>query len=126
MTNFRAAPDLIPCSDMAGEIVLVGDDVSGGWKVGDRVCANFCADHIDGDITTEIQKTAHGGASHGVLTEYKTFRPHVSFNRNVIIEWGNTDHTIPSLWSRYQSIFLMKKLLLFRRDPHLVSRLIRR
>ncbi|KAF5373107.1 hypothetical protein D9758_001609 [Tetrapyrgos nigripes] len=68
--------DLVPCSDMAGEIVWVGEDVPDGWKVGDRVSANFCADHIDGDATPEIQKTAHGGMIHGMLTEYKAFRPH--------------------------------------------------
>jgi len=63
---------------MAGEIVSVGEDVRENWKVGDRVCANFCADHIDGDPTPEAQATAHGGAIDGVLTEYKAFRPHVS------------------------------------------------
>jgi NADPH:quinone reductase-like Zn-dependent oxidoreductase len=73
--------DLVPCSDMAGEIVFVGKDATGGWKVGDRVCANFCADHIDGDVTQEIQQTVHGGSIHGVLTEYKAFRPHVSFGK---------------------------------------------
>ncbi|KAK7449642.1 hypothetical protein VKT23_013117 [Stygiomarasmius scandens] len=71
-----ARKDLVPCSDMAGEIVSVGEDVRENWKVGDRVCANFCADHIDGDPTPEAQATAHGGAIDGVLTEYKAFRPH--------------------------------------------------
>jgi NADPH:quinone reductase-like Zn-dependent oxidoreductase len=64
---------------MAGEVIAVGEDVGGEWKIGDRVCANFAADHIAGDTSAEIQQTAHGGAIHGVLTQYKTFRPHVSF-----------------------------------------------
>ncbi|KAL0580428.1 hypothetical protein V5O48_001581 [Marasmius crinis-equi] len=68
-------PELVPCSDMAGEIVSVGEDVK-GWKKGDRVCANFAADHIAGDLTYEIQRTGHGGQIHGMLTQYKVFRPH--------------------------------------------------
>ncbi|KAJ3929089.1 MAG: hypothetical protein NXY57DRAFT_963941 [Lentinula lateritia] len=68
--------EVVPCSDMAGEIIAVGDEAGRQWKKGDRVCANFAADHIAGDITPEIQKTAHGGAIHGVLTQYKAFSPH--------------------------------------------------
>ncbi|KAK1230827.1 hypothetical protein PQX77_006067 [Marasmius sp. AFHP31] len=68
-------PELIPCSDMAGEIIAVGEDVK-GWKEGDRVCANFAADHVHGDLTAEIQRTGHGGQIHGVLTQYKVFKPH--------------------------------------------------
>jgi len=70
-----APPNLVPCSDMAGEIVTVGTDVK-GWKVGDRVCANFAPDHLHGDTTPEIQKTCLGGQAHGVLTEYRTFPAH--------------------------------------------------
>lgn len=70
-----APPDLVPCSDMAGEIVEVGVDVK-GWKVGDRVCANFATDHLYGDATDEIQKSGLGAQSHGVLTEYRTFPAH--------------------------------------------------
>lgn len=68
---------LIPCSDMAGEVIAAGDDAGSEWKTGDRVCANFAADHIAGETTLEIQKTAYGGSRHGVLTQYKSFRPHV-------------------------------------------------
>lgn len=78
LTIFYSFPDeVVPCSDMAGEIIAVGDEAGRQWKKGDRVCANFAADHIAGDITPEIQKTAHGGAIHGVLTQYKAFSPHV-------------------------------------------------
>ncbi len=71
-------PDnLVPCSDMAGEVVFVGSDVT-RWTVGDRVCANFTTDHLDGDITAEIGKSALGGGQHGVLTEYRDFPDHVS------------------------------------------------
>ncbi|KAL0576245.1 hypothetical protein V5O48_005727 [Marasmius crinis-equi] len=75
--RYRAQPppELVPCSDMAGEIVAVGEDVK-GWKVGDRVCANFNADHVHGDLTPEIFQTGHGGQINGVLTRYKVFQPH--------------------------------------------------
>ncbi|KAG7445436.1 NAD-P-binding protein [Guyanagaster necrorhizus] len=64
--------NLVPCSDMAGEVVAVGSDVT-RWKVGDRVCANFATEHWDGDVNDDIVKTALGGGQHGVLTEYKAF-----------------------------------------------------
>jgi len=54
----------------------VGEDAGSEWKKGDRVCANFAADHIAGEISPEIQNTSYGGPIHGVLTQYKAFRPH--------------------------------------------------
>ncbi|KAI0689391.1 NAD-P-binding protein [Cytidiella melzeri] len=69
--------NLIPCSDMAGEIVAIGGGVKPDlWKVGDRVCANFTLDHIDGDLTPKAQATALGGSIDGCLTEYRTFPAH--------------------------------------------------
>ncbi|RDB18562.1 hypothetical protein Hypma_000307 [Hypsizygus marmoreus] len=68
-------PDLVPVSDMAGEVVAVGQDVK-GWKVGDRVSANFATDHIHGDPTPAIKRTDLGGLTNGVLTEYRTFPAH--------------------------------------------------
>lgn len=74
---FSSPDELVPCSDMAGEIIAVGEDAGSEWKRGDRVCANFSADHIAGEISVAISQTAHGGPIHGVLTQYKSFRPHV-------------------------------------------------
>ncbi|KAF9465607.1 hypothetical protein BDZ94DRAFT_1253518 [Collybia nuda] len=73
-TYSAECPDanLVPCSDMAGEIIAVGEDVK-GWKIGDRVCSNFATEHIHGDISYVINKSALGGQSPGVLTEYRTF-----------------------------------------------------
>lgn len=73
------ADNLVPCSDMAGEIVAAGEDVK-GWRIGDRVCANFSLDHIYGDTNPAIRDTALGGHVHGVLTEFRTFPAHVSMN----------------------------------------------
>ncbi|KAI0365042.1 NAD-P-binding protein [Pilatotrama ljubarskyi] len=65
----------VPCSDMAGEVVALGNDVK-SWKAGDRVCANFATDHVFGDLTKEIQMTSMGAPADGVLTEYKIVPAH--------------------------------------------------
>ena len=62
---------------MAGTIVAVGDS-SRGWAIGDRVCANFMLDHIDGDVTKEILSTALGAPIDGVLRDYIVVPVHVS------------------------------------------------
>ncbi|KAI0919452.1 hypothetical protein AcW1_003306 [Taiwanofungus camphoratus] len=67
--------NVVPGSDMAGEILAVGDEVR-GWNVGDRVCANFAIDHIFGDCTQEIKMTGLGAPIDGVLTEYKLLPAH--------------------------------------------------
>ncbi|KAJ7470848.1 alcohol dehydrogenase superfamily protein [Mycena latifolia] len=69
------APNLVPCSDMAGEVVAVGADVT-QWKVGDRVSANFMPDKLYEEQTLEIKASALGGASQGVLTQYRGFPAH--------------------------------------------------
>lgn len=61
---------------MAGEVIAVGAGVK-HWKKGDRVCSNFCTDHLDGDTNEEIIKTSLGGQSPGVLTQYKNLPAHV-------------------------------------------------
>ncbi|KAJ7500612.1 hypothetical protein B0H11DRAFT_2378564 [Mycena galericulata] len=69
------ASNLVPCSDMAGEVIAVGADVR-KWKIGDRVSANFVLDKLHDEHTAEIAETALGGASQGVLTEYRSFPAH--------------------------------------------------
>ncbi|KAJ7106615.1 alcohol dehydrogenase [Mycena epipterygia] len=68
-------PDLVPCSDMAGEVIAVGADVT-QWRVGDRVSPNFMLDKLHDEQTVAIGATALGAALHGVLTEYKIFPAH--------------------------------------------------
>lgn len=70
-----SADNLVPTSDTAFEIIAVGPSVK-GWKVGQRVCANFCPDHIHGENTSEGRDSALGAVAPGVLTEYRTFPAH--------------------------------------------------
>ncbi|KAF7364295.1 Alcohol dehydrogenase superfamily protein [Mycena sanguinolenta] len=64
-----AVENLVPCSDMAGEVIAVGEDVK-EWKVGDRVCTNFHQDKLHNDSPNEL---VLGGPVQGVLTQYRTF-----------------------------------------------------
>ncbi|KAG5353603.1 hypothetical protein C0989_005125, partial [Termitomyces sp. Mn162] len=83
--------NLVPCSDMAGEVMSVGEDVK-DWKVGDRVCANFAIGHLHGDPTAATIATGLGGQVHGVLTEYRTFPANslVSIPRSLSYEEAST------------------------------------
>ncbi|KAJ6556820.1 NAD-P-binding protein [Mycena vulgaris] len=68
-------PNLIPCSDMAGEIISVGDAVK-RWTAGDRVSANFILDHLEGYLKSEMLESSPGASMHGLLTEYGIFPVH--------------------------------------------------
>lgn len=83
--------DVIPCSDMAGQVVAVGQDIK-NFKPGDRVCANCMLDYIAGDITPEVQQTSLGVRIHGVLTEYRKFPAHglVKFPEHLSYEEAST------------------------------------
>lgn len=75
--SLESLPDnLVPASDMAGEVIAVGEEVT-GWKAGDRVCANFSTEHLHGPTNPRIQNASLGGQAHGVLTQYRTFPAHV-------------------------------------------------
>lgn len=65
--------NIVPCSDMAGEVLAVGEDVQGQWTKGDRVCCNFAPAHLFGDITPASVNSSMGGQSPGVLTQYRCF-----------------------------------------------------
>ncbi|KAK7013272.1 alcohol dehydrogenase superfamily protein [Favolaschia claudopus] len=63
-------PHLIPCSDMAGEVLSIGQDVR-KWKPGDRVAANLLLDKEDEELTPEIAANVLGGPLNGVLTQFR-------------------------------------------------------
>ncbi len=65
------APDLIPLSDGAGEVVAVGAGVS-RVRVGDRVAGIFFQTWLDGGIQAAYPASALGGAVDGMLAEYVT------------------------------------------------------
>lgn len=67
--------NVVPGSDLAGEIVALGAEVT-GWSTGDRVSSNFATSHVFGDITEEAKETALGAPIDGVLTEYKVLPAH--------------------------------------------------
>lgn len=59
----------IPCSDGAGEIVAVGEDVT-TVALGDRVAGIFMQNWLDGRPTAERTRGALGGDIDGMLAEY--------------------------------------------------------
>jgi NADPH:quinone reductase-like Zn-dependent oxidoreductase len=61
--------NVIPLSDGAGEVVEVGSGVT-RVKVGDKVAGNFFARWPGGEPPLDVQSTALGGASDGMLAEY--------------------------------------------------------
>ncbi|KAF7964785.1 hypothetical protein HWV62_2908 [Athelia sp. TMB] len=69
--SYTPKDDLIPASDLAGEIVSVGEGVK-EWEIGDRVCANFALDYMYGTAPQDLFQSCLGGSIDGALTEYRT------------------------------------------------------
>jgi NADPH:quinone reductase-like Zn-dependent oxidoreductase len=67
--NPRLPLPRIPCSDGAGEVVEVGEDVK-GVKVGQRVAGIFMQNWLDGPPSAERSRGALGGDIDGMLAEY--------------------------------------------------------
>jgi NADPH:quinone reductase-like Zn-dependent oxidoreductase len=59
----------IPCSDGAGEVVEVGEDVK-AVTVGQRVAGIFMQNWLDGPLNAERSRGALGGDIDGMLAEY--------------------------------------------------------
>ena len=74
-----AKDDLIPCSDVAGEVVAIGGGAaSRRWKVGDRVMCAFNPAHLYDELAEEMFQHYLGGQADGVLTQYKCLPSAVS------------------------------------------------
>jgi NADPH:quinone reductase-like Zn-dependent oxidoreductase len=67
--NPRMALPRIPCSDGAGEVVALGEGVN-SLNIGDRVCGIFMQRWLDGPPTADKSKSALGGDTDGMLSEY--------------------------------------------------------
>lgn len=59
----------IPCSDGAGEVIAVGDNVT-AWQPGDRVAGIFMQNWLEGPPSAATNKGALGGDIDGMLSEY--------------------------------------------------------
>jgi NADPH:quinone reductase-like Zn-dependent oxidoreductase len=62
-------PPLIPLSDGAGTVVAVGAEVT-RIAVGDKACAVYLPDWVDGPVSPMVARRRLGGPSDGVLSEY--------------------------------------------------------
>lgn len=102
---------LVPCSDMAGEVIDVGEDVT-TWKKGDRVCANFSTEYLFGQTSAQIIQSSLGGETNGVLTQYRNFPAHASL---LLFEIGfrQDDIVFSRLWL-FHNISTLTRLRLFR------------
>jgi NADPH:quinone reductase-like Zn-dependent oxidoreductase len=67
--NPKMALPRIPCSDGAGEVVEVGEEVN-AVKVGQRVAGIFMQHWLDGAPSAERSRGALGGDVNGMLAEY--------------------------------------------------------
>lgn len=63
---------LIPASDGAGDIVAIGEGVT-GWRVGDRVHSLYVEAWVNGPFKPEYVKQVVGSGVQGVLTQYRIF-----------------------------------------------------
>ncbi|KAJ3179245.1 hypothetical protein HDU85_004935 [Gaertneriomyces sp. JEL0708] len=73
--NSGEVEGLVPCSDMSGEIIKVGDGVR-EWKAGDQVLSTFIQGHVAGEIKEEDMSTGLGLPLTGVLQQYRLFPAH--------------------------------------------------
>ena len=68
----NASQPTVVASDGAGEVIAVGDGVT-GFRPGDRVVGSFFQSWITGPFAREHGASALGGAIDGVLTQYRVF-----------------------------------------------------
>jgi NADPH:quinone reductase-like Zn-dependent oxidoreductase len=63
---------IVICSDAAGEVVAVGEDVK-NFKPGDRVIGSFFQNWYDGELDRDVAPSALGGSIDGVLAGERVF-----------------------------------------------------
>ncbi|KIW62363.1 hypothetical protein PV04_10543 [Phialophora macrospora] len=74
-THHRAigSATVVPCSDMCGTVVAVGDNQPGCWQLGDRVLSIFNQTHLTGQIKEQDMAFGLGLPLDGVLQTYRVF-----------------------------------------------------
>jgi NADPH:quinone reductase-like Zn-dependent oxidoreductase len=91
----KTADNIVLGSDLAGEVVRVGDQVPPSQAtVGDRVISPVSPDFLYGIITPETHLTTLGGSVDGVLREYVVL-PYQS-----VVKLPNTDHS----WEQWAAL----------------------
>jgi NADPH:quinone reductase-like Zn-dependent oxidoreductase len=71
-TTEGAPPNMVPCSDISGTVVELGEGAS-AWKVGSRVLSIFNQGHLEGQVNAKIMGTGLGLPLPGTLCEYRVF-----------------------------------------------------
>lgn len=64
---------IVPCSDMCGSIVDVGESLTKSWKTGDRVLSIWAQTHLSGQVKPHHIKHGLGLPLPGCLTTYRVF-----------------------------------------------------
>lgn len=95
---------VVPCSDMAGEVVQVGPDVS-GFSVGDAVLVAPTMSQIYGSVKAGDTANTFGGSKDGVLREYITLPAHVVIklpkSTHNFAEWASLVGTGSTAWNAF-------------------------
>ena len=114
--------DLIPCSDMAGEVVQVGDQVR-DFSVGDRVVAPVSLVVLYGPVTDEDNSL--GGSVDGVLRQYLVLPAHATVklppSSHSFSDWAATVTTAYTVWNAFYGGVPLKPgqtVLLLGRSPN--------
>lgn len=70
----EAEKSIVPCSDMCGTVVAVGDGPhTVSWQAGDRVLSTFIQTHLSGQIKEADMAHGMGKPLPGVLQTYRVF-----------------------------------------------------
>lgn len=97
---------LIPCSDMAGEVVQVGDAVT-GFSVGDGVITPVSTSLLYGPVRAPTGKSydSWGGLSDGMLREYVAIPAHMAIklpeSSHSFTQWSCLPGTVSTVWNAF-------------------------